>query len=237
MPIKRFAMALAASLGASACFSTPASRDPSPFCLASVWSYSNPEAGARGDFSANVAFDDLMLTRNSIGYGAAGGRNEEITIADGVLHLARPDGAGGYRERTGFEAGEGGYMVQLVSPLDWRPSVSLDTAHDIDALGAAIRRAAETAGCAGDARLAFRIEAQVVRADWSLDTLPQRGDFITTDQDAVIVGLYASIDQSRHFVTQGRNIHAHIVFPALGVSGHLKQVEIAPDAVLRLQAR
>jgi hypothetical protein len=205
--------------------------------MAAVQSHSNLEAGARGDYSANVAFADLALSPNSVGYGAAGGRSDEITIADGVLHLARPDGAGRYRERTSFEAGEGAYMVQLVSPLQWRTPVTLEATRNIDELGARIRRAAESAGCAGDTRLAYRIEAHIVRAEWSLDTLPQRGDYTTTDQDAAIVGLYANVDQGEHFVTQGRNIHAHVVFPALGVAGHLKDVEIAPGARLLIQAR
>ena len=236
MLIKRLAVFLIAGLSASACLA-PASKGVSPFCLAAVESYSNPEAGARGDYSANVSFADLGLAPNSVGYGAAGGRLDEITIADGVLHLARPDGAGHYRERTSFETGEGGYMLQLVSPQAWRAPVTLVAARNIDELGADVRRAVEAAGCASDSKLAYRIEARVVRAEWSLDTLPQRGDFATANQPAVIVGLYANVDQGRHFVTQGRNIHAHVVFRALGVAGHLKDVEIAPGARLWIQAR
>jgi len=236
MPDRRPAIFLIAALGVSACVAPTPGNMP-PFCRAKVEVYSNPEAGARGDYSPNVAFADLTLARDSVGYGAAGGRSDEITVADGALHLARPDGAGGYRERLGFNAGEGGYMVQLVSPETWRAPVKLEDVKNIDELGAAIAGAAAAAGCAGEAKLAYRISAHVVRAEWSLDTLPQRGDFVTTAQDAVIVGLYANVDQGRHFVTPGRNIHAHVVFPGLGVAGHLKEVEIAPGAMLMLQGQ
>jgi len=104
-------------------------------------------------------------------------------------------------------------------------------------LGAAISNQVGAAGCSGPAKLAYRIEGRVRRAEWSLDTLPQRGDFVTEGQDVVVVGLFASVEQAKHFVPEGRNIHAHVVFPALSVAGHLKSLELEPGARLQLQAR
>ncbi len=206
------------------------------FCMATVSSFSNPDAGARGDFSENVRFADLSLNDNSVGYGAAGERSDEITIADGIIHLAHPTEGGGYSERTTFASGEGGYMVQLVSPKRWRAPIAMEKVATLDDLGVAIGKAAGSGGCIGPTKLAYRITARIDRADWSLDTLPQRGDFTTVGQEAVIVGLYANVDQKAHFVTAGRNIHAHIVFPKLGVAGHLKDVKFASGARLQLQA-
>lgn len=222
------------TLGACASGGDPASS-PAPFCMADISAFSNPAAGAQGNFAANVAFADLALTPNSVGYGAAENRRDEITIADGMLHLARPGAAGGYQQRTQAAAGEGAYMLQLVSPRVWRNAVELGEITSIADLGAAIADAAKANGCSGETKLAYRISVHVVSADWSLDTLPQRGDFTTTYQDALIVGLYASVDQAKHFVTPGPNIHAHIVFPGLGVAGHLKSVHLAPGASLSLQ--
>lgn len=227
-------MAAAGALAAAGC-ATAAAPAAAPFCLAKVNSFSDPEAGARGDYSANVVFADLAFASTSVGYGATGGRSDEITLANGVLHLARPDGAGGYAERVGAAAGEGAYMLQLVSPGAWRRPVALEGLASLDDVGAAIARAAAEAGCAGETKLAYRIEGRIVAAEWSLDTLPQRGDFTSANQEAVVTGLYASVDQARHFVTPGRNIHAHIVFPGLGVAGHLKSVTLAPGARLMLQ--
>lgn len=229
-------MIAAVALSAAGCTSAPMlTADGQALCLSAVQSFSDPEAGARGDFSPNVPFAELRLTPMSVGYGAAGGRGNEITIVDGVLHLARPNGAGSYSERTTFQSDEGAYMVQMVSPAAWRDPVKLGAMATIDDLGAAIAAASAKAGCSGDARLAYRITARIEMAEWSLDTLPQRGDFTTTDQDAIIVGLYATVDQAKHFVTPGRNIHAHVVFPALGIAGHLKSVRLAAGAQLRLQ--
>lgn len=175
------------ALGVAGCTSARMSTpEGEAFCLSAVQSFSDPEAGARGDFSPNVSFADIRLTPDSVGNGATGRRRDEITIVDGVLHLARSDGTGGYTKRTTFRSGEGGYMVQLVSPAAWLGPDKLGAIATIDGLGSVIAAASAKADCDGKARLADRITAQVETAEWSHDTLPQRGDFTTTDHDAII---------------------------------------------------
>jgi hypothetical protein len=218
------------------CVASPAAG-PAAFCLASVQSFANPEATARRDFRPNVIFSDVQIGRLAVGYGAAGNRSDEITVADGVLHLARPDGAGGYLQRTRSAAGEGAYMLQMINVDAWRPKQVLPAVSSLDALGALIGKQVQLAGCAGPTKLAYRIEGRVRRAEWSLDTLPQRGDFVTEGRDVIVVGMFANVEQMRHFVPEERNIHAHAVFPALGVAGHLKALELEPGARLQLQAR
>ena len=222
-------------LASAACTVVP--RPMNPVCVADVQRFANPGAGAQGNFGPNVLFSDVGIGPEVIGYGAAGGRSDEITIADGALHLARPEGPGGYRQRAGADVGEGAYMLQLVNVQAWGPEVALPALASLDVLGAAIADQARSAGCGGPTKLAYRIEGRVRRAEWSLDTLPQRGDFLAEAQDVVVVGLFANSEQGRHFVPEGRNIHAHAVFPALGVAGHLKTLELEPGARLQVQAR
>ncbi len=205
-------------------------------CVADVQSYANPEAGARGDFSPNVIFSSVRIGPEAIGYGASGGRIYEITIADGVLHLAKPDG-GGHRQRIGAEVGEAAYMLQLVNVQAWGSKITLPAISSLDALGAAISAQVRSAGCSGPTKLAYRIEGRIRRAEWSLDTLPQRGDYVAEGQNVIVVGLFANFEQGRHFVPEGRNIHAHAVLPALDVAGHLKTLELERGARLQLQAR
>ena len=211
--------------------------DTAIVCVANVQSFANPEAGARGDFHPNVLFSDVRIGPAAVGYGATGSRGDEITISDGVLHLARPGAAGGYRHRVDAAEGEGAYMLQLINVEVWRTPSALPAISNLDALGAAISNQVGAAGCIGAAKFAYRIEGRVRRAEWSLDTLPQRGDFVTEGHDVVVVGLFANVEQAKHFVPEGRNIHAHAVFPALGVAGHLKSLELEPGARLQLQAR
>lgn len=207
-----------------------------PFCLADVQSHTMPERGAAGDFSAIVRFDAVSIAPGTIGYGAAGERSDEITIADGVLHLARPDGAGGFSERRAAAPGEGAYMLHTVTAGGWRAPVPLAAVPSLDALGAAMASGAARAGCPGPAKLAYRIEGRVVEAKWSLETRPSRADYVTRSARAVIVGLYATTGQAGHSVPEPRNIHAHIILPDLGVAGHLNAVSLEPGALLRLQA-
>lgn len=222
-------------LGSAACTVVPGSVNA--VCVADVQSFANPGAGAQGNFEPNVRFSDVRIGAEAIGYGAAGGRSDEITIADGALHLARPGEPGGYRQRAGADVGEGAYMLQLVNVQAWSPEVALPALASLDALGAAIADQVRSAGCGGPTKLAYRIEGRVRRAEWSLDTLPQRGDFVAEAQDVVVIGLFANLEQGQHFVPEGRNIHAHAVFPALGVAGHLKALELESGARLQVQAR
>lgn len=96
----------------------------------------------RGDFAPNVLFADLGVTSTSVGYGAAGDRSDEITIAGGIMHLARPAGEHGFTERQRYNKSESGYMVQLVSPVGWRPAAVLGSLASLDDLGAAVARTA-----------------------------------------------------------------------------------------------
>lgn len=62
--------------------------------------------GAAGEFAPNVLFSETPFDSLSVGYGAAGGRSDEITIADGRLYLVRPDRAGGVQTRHATEDGD-----------------------------------------------------------------------------------------------------------------------------------
>lgn len=223
-------------VAAGGCTSVHGSQSPQ-ICVAPVQGFADPQAGSRGDFRSNVDFADVPISSDDIGYGATAGRGDEITIADGAVHLARPDGPQGYRQRLRPDAREGAYMLQLVKVRAWRAEVALPSIESLDVLGASIAEHARSVGCGAEAKLAYRIVGRAKRAEWSLDTLPRRGEYVTEGEPLVVVGLFATQDQARHFVPEGRSIHAHAVFSALGVAGHLKALELEPGARLQIQAR
>ncbi|ODT64596.1 MAG: hypothetical protein ABS77_00005 [Phenylobacterium sp. SCN 69-14] len=184
-----------------------------------------------------VRFADLGLGPNAVGYGAAGHRRDEITIADGQLYLVRPGDAGGAKTRHRAAMDEGALMLQLVPVEEWAQATELGSVPSLEALGAVLDDAVRSAGCGGGAKLAFRIETRVRRAVWSLDTLPARAELVTESEPAVIVGLYATEDAARHAMPAGRRFHAHIVFPTLDLAGHLREVDLEGGSNLQLQAR
>jgi hypothetical protein len=199
--------------------------------------FNDPASAAAGDLSPIVRFGDLVLPPRAVGYGAAGGRTDEITIADGRLYLVRPGVDGAPRSRHGAESGEGALMLQLIPVRSWRAATRLTGVASLDELAARLDRAVADAGCAGGAKLAFRIEGRARRATWSLDTRPERAEFTSGGERVVIVGLYATQDGDRHAIPTGRRFHAHVVFPDRDVAGHLRAVTLEDGASMRLQAR
>jgi hypothetical protein len=206
-------------------------------CFAPVIAVSRPEKGAQGDFSPNVLFSQVPLGARSVGYGAAGGRSDELTIADGRLYLVRPDGAGGVHTHHVAADGEGAFMLQVISPAAWSRPVRLHGVTSLDELGKRLDDAVADAGCPNGARLAFRIEARAKAATWSLDTLPTRTQLTTLAAPVIIVGLYTTLDGARHAMPSGRRFHAHIVVPATDAAGHLQTVDLEDGATLWLQRR
>lgn len=230
-------VALAALAGTVELSAAAAASAETIECLAPVRAFSNPDKAARGDVSANALFSEVELRATSVGYGAAGGRSDEITVADGRLYLVRPDGLGGVRTRHKADAGEGAFMLQEASPLAWSNSSALVGVSSVDDLGRRLDEAVRAAGCEDGARLAFRIEGRVTSATWSLDTLPARAEFTTLGAPALIVGIYTTMDAARHAMPAGRNFHAHIVFPAADAAGHLRSLVLENGAQLKLQLR
>lgn len=206
-------------------------------CFAPVAGANSPMKDATGDFSPKVLFSETPLDRRSVGYGAAGGRSDEITIADGRLYLVRPDGAGGVQTRHSAADGEGAFMLQVVTPVAWSRPTKLLGVSSLDELGKRLDEAVVAAGCIDGARLAFRIEGRAKSATWSLDTLPTQTQFTTNAAPIVVIGLYTTIDGGRHAMPTARRFHGHIVFPATDAAGHLRAVVLEDGAKLWIQRR
>lgn len=206
-------------------------------CVFPVQAFNDPARSAAGDLSPLVRFSDVELTPRAVGYGAAGGRSDEITIADGRLYLVRPGGAGGASMRRTPAAGEGALMLQVAPVRAWEPARTVDAPASLDELGRALDEAVAQAGCHGPTRLAFRVEGRAASASWSLDTLPEKAELASLDTPVVVVGLYTTIDPARHAMPAGRRFHAHAVFPASGEAGHLRAIVFDGPVRLQLQAR
>lgn len=205
-------------------------------CVHPVSAYIDPARSAAGDLSALVRFSELRPTRSAVGYGAAAGRSDEITIVDGRVLLVRP-APGGSAVTRSPEAGDGALMLQFVPVRDWTRPQRLPGPADLDSFERALTEAVERSGCAGAARLAFRVEGRAKRVTWSLDTLPAKAEITTTDAKVIVVGLYSTMDPNRHAIPAGRRFHAHAFLPEKGVAGHLRAISLDGAMILRLQAR
>lgn len=205
-------------------------------CVHPVSAYIDSARSAAGDLSALVRFSELHLTRSAVGYGAAAQRSDEITIVDGRVLLVRP-APGGSAVTRSPGPDDGALMLQFVPVRGWARAQRLPGSGDLAAFERALADAVARSGCAGAARLAFRIEGHAKRVTWSLDTLPDKAEITTTDAKVVVVGLYSTIDAGRHAIPAGGRFHAHVFLPETGVAGHLRGLSLDGPMILRLQAK
>jgi len=209
----------------------PAAAD----CRFPVTSYVKPPGAATDDLAAVARFADVTLTPDAVGYGAAGERRDEITVANGTLFLVRSAGEG-HATRRKAEPEEGPLMMHLVpvrARADPRP---LWAAGSLDELAARLDAAVAAAGCGADATLAFRIEGRAAEVTWSLDSRPERREVKNTGESVTIVGLY-STTVGAYALPAGRRFHAHVVVPGVDGAGHVRAVRLVDGGNLRLQAR
>ena len=204
-------------------------------CVTPVQSFSNLEKMSAGDFSANVLWKDVKLTRNSIGYGPGANRQYELTILDGQVYMARPDKDGEIRVRNDPKPSEGAAMLQIASPSAWGLYGELSEIQSFDDLNFELDMVADDLGCGEDVLLPFKISGHARSVTWSMDTHPPR--VVTSrDQDVVILGLYNRNQKSKYFMVKGYNLHPHVVLTGKGWAGHLRDLDLEPGARLYLPA-
>jgi hypothetical protein len=204
-------------------------------CRFPVTSYVKPPGALPNDLTAVARFADMRLTPDAVGYGATGERLDEITVAEGELHLTRPN-RDGVSTRNLAEAGEGPLFMHLAPVQAWSRAQALGAAESLDELAERLDAAVGKAGCAEGATLAFRIVGQAATVTWSLDTRPERREVTTANQPVVIVGIYTT-DPGAYAMPTGRRFHSHVVVPSAGGAGHVRAVQLQPAATLQLQAR
>jgi len=95
-------------------------------CVNPVQSFSNLEQMMKGDFTANVQWKDVALAPNSIGYGPGEDHLWELTIVDGVVHMAQPGKSdSAVNVRTNSKPNEGAAMLQVANVKAWGKSEQL----------------------------------------------------------------------------------------------------------------
>ncbi len=205
-----------------------------PFqCVTAVHSVSDRDKMGSGDFSANGHWREVALSPHSVGYGPAAHREYELTVADGKVIMARPDGEQ-VEVRDQPRPEEGFAMLQVASPASWVEVGELAAVGTFDDLNFELDQIVEENGCGDDVLLPFRIAGHARSVTWSLDTQPEHKIGESRDEDVVIVGIYNRNDKARYFMVPGYNLHAHVVIPAQGLAGHLRNLELQPGAKLWL---
>jgi hypothetical protein len=208
-------------------------------CKTEVGSWSSREKMANGDFSANVFARDFLLTATSIGFGSTAWRTDETTIVDGTVYRAHPDAHHVPVMMSQQPEPDSGFvMLQLASPSTWRRQLEpLPAITSFDDLNFELDDIAETLQCGDNVLLPFKLIGHANSLTWRLDTRPDKLKTDSENVDVIIVGIYNRNQRRQYFMSEGYNLHAHVLLPREKMAGHVENIDLAEGAKLFLPVK
>ena len=206
-------------------------------CNTPIDSYSNRAKVASGDLSANVTWEQVKLTNNSIGYGPAEHKRYEITIVDGKVYMVKPDNNNeGVIVNTKPKPDEGAFMLQVASPDAWGKFTSLDVSNSLTELSQQIAQKFTDLGCSDKDIMPFKIKGFAHSLSWSLDTKISKV-IDSNNEEVEVVGLFSKENHKQYFLLNQYNLHAHVLIKNTNEAGHLRAVTLKEGAELFLPKR
>lgn len=205
-----------------------------------------------GQTHARFALAEIGDRPNAVGVGGLEGLGGEITVLDGDVWVARPEGSqlrvSGPRPVDGDDA----TLLVLASVKSWR-TVALETdgACEGRTLEALIEETARRHAIDTARPFPFVIEGpidrlaiHVMNGSCPMNMDPDKGGgepwrwISDKPVKATIVGFYAA-DSEGVMTHHGSAIHAHAIVDVDGktVTGHVERLSVGPGATLRIPAR
>lgn len=186
------------------------------------------------DFSTIIWLNNAPLSPLTIAYGPGRDPKAEITAVDGKYHVARAENG---KITTVIDPTEqGAAMLVRATPPAWMDGGRLTGIADLASLNAALAARIKALGCTGDVTMPFRITAKAKSLTWSVDASPDTARGTIADTDVIIVGVFSNHDRADSFMAGGLDLHAHMLVPATGMSGHIGAVVLADGAAVQLAA-
>jgi len=206
-------------------------------CNTPIASFSDRAKVAKGDFSANVLWQEVNLTNNSIGYGPAEHKLYELTIVDGKVFMSQPaTNNKGVLVRTDPKLNEGAFMLQVATPPAWRMYSSMPPINSLTEMSEKINQTFDTLACRDDDVLAFRIKGIADSLSWSMDT-KKRKVIDSVNEEIEIVGLFSKSNHKKYFLLSQYNLHPHVILKNTTGAGHLRRVVLKQGAKLYLPSK
>ncbi len=204
-------------------------------CNSPLIAHDNPNM-MKGDFSPSVKFDAVTIEPTMVGFGATGGRLQEITLADGKLFLVKREGES-LKTRHKADKGEGAVVLVASAPAAWKAFGKADGVGSFDGLNFLLDNAVDDMKCDDSARVPFKITARANSVTWSVVDGPGKDKVVTSkDVDVMVVGIYSKTDKEHLHMVKGYNIHAHVVIPAQDVAGHIRELNLQDGGTLYMPA-
>ena len=191
-----------------------------------------PERMQARDFTTIIRLGNAPLGPLGIAFGPGREPTAEITAVDGQYHVSRSENGTIVSETN--PAGQGAAMLVRANFQAWTDAGQLAEITDLASLNAALSARITALGCSGDVTIPFRITARAVLLGWSVDAVPDSARGTITDSDVIIVGVFSNHDRANSFMAGKLDLHAHMLEPATGMSGHVRTLLLADGARLQL---
>jgi len=176
---------------------------------------------------------------HTIAVGALAGLAGEITVLNGVVHVARFDN--GELNSIPTRNGARATLLVMAEVPAWREQI-LPVLADFSSVEQAVRTAALKADI--DVTQPFPFVIEGLAADLNLHVIagacpiatpdgPSPGRFTDQDRTVTLVGFYAE-NQAGRMTHHNRSSHVHVIVAGANISGHLDEVSFTAGARLRL---
>lgn len=202
-------------------------------CPSTITAYGSRAALKDSPDTVAVKLRDVALSPTSIGYGPGAGYLEELTLIDGVWHIARATGADTAAVSNVAADTSGAMFLVTASPGAWADRKLETPVNGLSGLETAISQAAASAGCASVA-VPFKLTGTIRDADWSVVGRPSGAKSRIDEAAVTLIGLYDPMDADRHFMPNGRSLHVHVVTSDGRQSGHLDEFSSLEAGTLSL---
>ena len=180
-----------------------------------------------------------LPSEHTIAIGALAGLAGEITVLNGVVHVATFDN--GELNSGPSQNGARATLLVMAEVPAWREQ-DLPALADFSSVEQAVRTAALKAGI--DVTQPFPFVVEGLAADLSLHVIAgacpiatpdgsSPGRFSDQERTVTLVGFYAENQEGR-MTHHNRSSHVHVIVEGADISGHLEEVSFAAGARLRL---
>jgi hypothetical protein len=232
-------LALVTLISVASC-STPSPADqaasPTMACNTPIMVFGTRTSIKASGFEHSVKLSDLPVSDTTVGYGPSAGYRDELTLIDGVFHIATPENGNMVSLSHEVTPDKGAAFLVASNPVAWKAVQPVSDLTGLEGIESLLAETAEAAGCPANAAFPFKLTGTASHASWSAVGQPTSAKGDVEDVAVEIVGIYAPGPEDIYFLPDGRTVHAHAHIVGTQITGHLGQMGALSGATLYVPA-
>ncbi|KDA02205.1 hypothetical protein [Hyphomonas oceanitis] len=232
-------LALMTAISVASCTSPSAveqAADPVMSCDTPIMVFGTRASIKAPGFTQSVKLSDVPISDTTVGYGPSAGYRDELTLMDGVFHIATPESGDMVSLSHDVSPEKGAGFLVASSPAGWKAVQPVADLTGLEGIESLLTDTAEAAGCPAGAAFPFKLTGTASQASWSAVGKPTGAKGGAEDVAVEIVGIYAPGPEDTYFLPDGRTLHAHAHIVGTQITGHLGQIGALSDVALYVPA-